>query len=415
MRLPESEIKAAILNSDQIVRDVALEYFTLSFSRDRSIMPVAMQAIENYGWDAFYYGGMVQNLPQTDQTLMWLIGQLDGARRPSSTAHRIRTIIVHADAEVLGRHESRLTDYKLLDGDVRRAIRERLRLLSVPGDTCWKELEDLCEKHKDDKDSERFDFGQAHRLVEAISREGDRYADRALSVLSQKLTNSENSPLAWLEIFMAQLAGLIRLEAAAPLLVAKLKDDDGDFLNEECTYALTKIGGDAAIEAVAKDFHSAPWHYQLYASSALQDMRGEKVVAKALELLKDEKDGTTQEKFIGAALANFDTEGVRLAKEFGVYDLPEIRRELVAVATLTGESFPELEELRKEVQEDFAAIQRWQERRLGDGLTGITPRMAELIDAPFVPPLRSSPKVGRNDPCPCGSGKKYKKCCLGKD
>ena len=21
-------------------------------------------------------------------------------------------------------------------------------------------------------------------------------------------------------------------------------------------------------------------------------------------------------------------------------------------------------------------------------------------------------KIGRNDPCPCGSGKKYKKCCL---
>jgi tetratricopeptide (TPR) repeat protein len=25
------------------------------------------------------------------------------------------------------------------------------------------------------------------------------------------------------------------------------------------------------------------------------------------------------------------------------------------------------------------------------------------------------PKVGRNDPCPCGSGKKYKHCCLDKD
>ena len=24
-------------------------------------------------------------------------------------------------------------------------------------------------------------------------------------------------------------------------------------------------------------------------------------------------------------------------------------------------------------------------------------------------------KTGRNDPCPCGSGKKYKKCCLRKD
>ena len=24
-------------------------------------------------------------------------------------------------------------------------------------------------------------------------------------------------------------------------------------------------------------------------------------------------------------------------------------------------------------------------------------------------------KAGRNDPCPCGSGKKYKRCCLAKD
>jgi len=30
-------------------------------------------------------------------------------------------------------------------------------------------------------------------------------------------------------------------------------------------------------------------------------------------------------------------------------------------------------------------------------------------------PVRKVQKVGRNDPCPCGSGKKYKNCCLGKD
>ncbi len=29
-------------------------------------------------------------------------------------------------------------------------------------------------------------------------------------------------------------------------------------------------------------------------------------------------------------------------------------------------------------------------------------------------PVRAAAKVGRNDPCPCGSGKKYKHCCLGK-
>jgi hypothetical protein len=32
----------------------------------------------------------------------------------------------------------------------------------------------------------------------------------------------------------------------------------------------------------------------------------------------------------------------------------------------------------------------------------------------FGDPMKRRP-VGRNDPCPCGSGKKHKKCCLGKD
>ncbi|MFC7786014.1 SEC-C metal-binding domain-containing protein [Rossellomorea sp. GCM10028870] len=33
---------------------------------------------------------------------------------------------------------------------------------------------------------------------------------------------------------------------------------------------------------------------------------------------------------------------------------------------------------------------------------------AALIPQPVI----NEEKVGRNDPCPCGSGKKYKKCCL---
>ncbi|MFO7595114.1 MAG: SEC-C metal-binding domain-containing protein, partial [Desulfocurvibacter africanus] len=36
---------------------------------------------------------------------------------------------------------------------------------------------------------------------------------------------------------------------------------------------------------------------------------------------------------------------------------------------------------------------------------------AEKTAAGKQPVKREAPKVGRNDPCPCGSGKKYKKCC----
>jgi uncharacterized protein YchJ len=37
----------------------------------------------------------------------------------------------------------------------------------------------------------------------------------------------------------------------------------------------------------------------------------------------------------------------------------------------------------------------------------------EDLDEVYYPDtyVRSAPKVGRNDPCPCGSGKKFKKCC----
>ncbi len=50
-----------------------------------------------------------------------------------------------------------------------------------------------------------------------------------------------------------------------------------------------------------------------------------------------------------------------------------------------------------------------------EGPTGVggAPKAApkEARDGSHEPARRTAPKVGRNDPCPCGSGKKYKNCC----
>lgn len=54
-----------------------------------------------------------------------------------------------------------------------------------------------------------------------------------------------------------------------------------------------------------------------------------------------------------------------------------------------------------------ALIENWEFARVAEGRA--TP--------PRLPPPRAKPnpaKAGRNDPCPCGSGLKFKKCCLGK-
>lgn len=44
---------------------------------------------------------------------------------------------------------------------------------------------------------------------------------------------------------------------------------------------------------------------------------------------------------------------------------------------------------------------------VGDGLDADE----SLFPAAAAPAVPRSPQVGRNDPCPCGSGKKFKKCC----
>ncbi|MDD7601105.1 MAG: preprotein translocase subunit SecA [Firmicutes bacterium] len=52
-----------------------------------------------------------------------------------------------------------------------------------------------------------------------------------------------------------------------------------------------------------------------------------------------------------------------------------------------------------------------------DGAGGQMPGAAPKPEEPHKQETvrRQSPKVGRNDPCPCGSGKKYKNCCMKKD
>ena len=45
------------------------------------------------------------------------------------------------------------------------------------------------------------------------------------------------------------------------------------------------------------------------------------------------------------------------------------------------------------------------------GESPITPNNSNASDSKPQPIVNNTPKVGRNDPCPCGSGKKYKNCC----
>ena len=106
------------------------------------------------------------------------------------------------------------------------------------------------------------------------------------------------------------------------------------------------------------------------------------------------------------------------------------------------EILPQLDIIENEYQEYYAGIKEFaQKLRKNDNLEYIKSRllkdyvrMSEECDGGFyfekypeekiastgrlvydgsneVPYVRGNKKIGRNDPCPCGSGKKYKQCC----
>ena len=68
---------------------------------------------------------------------------------------------------------------------------------------------------------------------------------------------------------------------------------------------------------------------------------------------------------------------------------------------------------------DEMAIGDWEDAQIELGLKTHRerpPKPNELTELgrrlrETVVPLVARPKVGRNDPCPCGSGRKFKKCC----
>lgn len=93
------------------------------------------------------------------------------------------------------------------------------------------------------------------------------------------------------------------------------------------------------------------------------------------------------------------------AELFQVF-LSEVKRETVKM----------LSWVQLQGQEDVAAFEEQQKAEAHQQLTATHPdadqsQASEQDDNQAQTFRREVPKVGRNDPCPCGSGKKYKQCC----
>ncbi|MFZ4118486.1 MAG: preprotein translocase subunit SecA [Polynucleobacter sp.] len=83
----------------------------------------------------------------------------------------------------------------------------------------------------------------------------------------------------------------------------------------------------------------------------------------------------------------------------------DVVKSIMAVKIRTAD---ELDAASESINEDMSQIKEVQYQHADIATDSAeTEKPADIA----VAPVRSGPKVGRNDPCPCGSGKKYKACC----
>jgi hypothetical protein len=379
------------------------------------VMPVVIEALEHFGRaNAFSYTHPIAGLAQTEETIRWVVGELNNQPRRTEPERNylnsLCRLLCHADSNLLLSHEKAILSSPGFSHELIKPFTNRLKLLSWNSDALWRELEAICEEGKDKVYTKDMGYAEATQIVEALAREGERHAERMLSLLRMEFGDYQNNPMKWMESLMVNLAGELRCEPAIPLIVGKLHQD-GELLSEECHNALVKMGTDSVVRTLLQDYPTAEGHFRLYASGVLGQIHTDLAVAACIQLLGQEQDLELQNWLAQSLVDHFSYEGNEVARKalLDDPDLFELQCSLVPVCTLMGQNFPELDQWRKEIEE------KMQPKPIPHRQGPQT--RPNKIPAAAVSPSRLRPvtveqKVGRNDPCPCGGGKKFKKCCM---
>jgi HEAT repeat protein len=455
MPLLESKIKQAILHPEEEVRLTALGYFAGSHTADETIMPLVIEAVKKYGWEeAFRLLRDGDDLPQTAATVAWLTGELskDDWDFEDVVADNYATAIAltlsQARADLL---RPEMVDLPGFPEELETEFLDRLEMQSWDWETGWEAFEDLGREVYGEGSYRNRDMRRARRIIESLARH--REQGRLILPLLERRYRGYEKDLMWvLEPALVELAGRMRLEEAVPILLERLYEDDLD-LSDSCQTALQWIGGDAVVRSIAGQWPDAEEEFRTYGAEILEGIHTELCVRKCLEFFRAEESPEVRDYLAHALLGNFVAEAVEPIRQMvqDAEDLdPEImdlRHCLVAACTLMEVSFPEYERWYKEARE-----QQW---GWGDGLEPdrirehlgddddeddldddededeedgeydeydddaiddeIRDEDEDRLREKFARFERAGPKLGRNDPCPCGSGKKYKKCCMKND
>jgi hypothetical protein len=243
----------------------------------------------------------------------------------------------------------------------------------------------------------------------------DHVADLIRMVRDDSLNHATDDQLLWAPVHAWRaLAQLRATEAIAPLL-DQLRTDAAydDMVNQDYPAVFGMIGPEAiaAIDALIVEATIDEIAVNILVTTFAEigkrhpESRAACVDALQRVLTRDAKVNPVVNGFALSALLDLDArealDAIRAAFERDVID-HTIAGDMEDVEIAFGLRETRSKPRRKDpLMERFEAMTRIVAPRPNTG------RAAPPDHAPT-----KSAKIGRNDPCPCGSGKKYKKCCM---
>ncbi|MFC4768230.1 HEAT repeat domain-containing protein [Effusibacillus consociatus] len=396
-----NEVKPLLLHEDKDVVNDALQYFADSYLYDEELLPLFLRRFQSDPEGLYLH--YIKHFPQTPETLNFIFKWMrehDVFKYPNQFAH-FSVAVSHSDLSLL---EGYKDQPPAILKECQKTIQQRYELSQTDTSVLWDKLHEVIdsgfEKYITD-----FDSAYGDLIVEELAKRADVDADRVLAELNKEYPETH---WGYEQHFFAQLAGKLRLESAVPRLVGFLADE---FLSEAAIDALSRIQSKKSVELMEERFFEGDWEFRLSAAHLLGRIKLPET-EQALARLYPQ----AEEEDIATLLADgfcklFSKERIPLVQEMVHHGYEEwvldLEQSLYVNCLANGVVIPELDEYKRK-REDREA----REKREDSGPSGLLERTNRL-GLPASTPYVNPNKIGRNDPCPCGSGKKYKKCCLG--
>ena len=428
MRYPVEKIKEALLSPDKETREMALLYFTESYSEDPEVMPLVLQAIEQYGSQASAFYG-IGNLVQSDESIQSLVRMIESGVPETTDAGSIlqlNRVIRKIDFQLVKPYLERLFECGSLEAESREWLQIQVEMAGWDEAQCLGRLESYIREEVESK-SEYYDFIGQKQLLSALAQTGSLQKSSILHAL-------QNSPVRNVEfdlnrqLFLgsyAMLAGYLKIKEAIPFLVDLLEEND-DLVQVLSAEALARIGSPEIVSLIGARYATAEQQFKGFAADVIKDIKCDESIPELRRLLQTEADPNEVESLLRALIMQFDPDQMqfiydRLIADEMDPDYHDIYPDLLAVCDLMEVRFEGYDELNRIVaRARLNQLRRqwaWEDSLYKRKLGGKKRPAPEKLIANFKPaPITPKPatRIGRNDPCPCGSGKKFKKCCINK-